>query len=161
MQPVSNRRSTDNSAGNASAQPTTRLTLRKFIGIFDSAKADFLPALNPTHGLHDAAQEILIRKLDSNIWVNAGATGDLTDISRGVVLACWRPAVNDARNGIDGRAFVQIAAQDNEACTEPHFHAGELLEGGVGLRVAFALPIVASTNVKWVVVSDSSGCHRF
>lgn len=152
---------TDNSAGTASAQQTSGLTFRKFIGIFDSAKADFLPTFDPTHGLHDATQEIFISKLDGDIGVYAGATGDFTDISRGVVLVCWRPPAYDARNGVDGRAFAEIVAQDDEASTEPHFDAGELFEGGVGLRKAFALPIVAFSDVKGVVVTDTSGCHSF
>lgn len=85
-------------------------TLRHFIGVFDSAEADFLPALYPAHGLDDATEFVLFLELDWLVSWESTAAADFADICGGVVLAKWCPARNYRGYGVDGRATLDVVA---------------------------------------------------
>lgn len=73
------------------------------------------------------------------------------DICLCVVLAGWCPPLYDFVGGVD--FLFQIVEQNDEGSTKTVFHAYELTESFVGLFLPEALPVIAQSNVEWIVVS--------
>lgn len=140
----------------------TTLTLCHLISIFYSTKRNLLTTFHPAHSLDDAAKFVLLVELQRLVGTNAGTSRHLADIRGRDVLAGWSPAGNDSRDGVHGRALLEVVADNDEAGPQAHFHRNELLKRFVGLRLDFAQPIVSLSDVEGVVVSDSARflfCH--
>lgn len=134
---------------------TTRTlrTARHRIGVFYSSKGKLASAFKLCHRPNQTTNLVLLVKGETFVRVKCCALTYILQIMVCRVFFFRRPPLNDEPGSVNRWAPSYIVTNQDKCRAESVFKVLELLEIGVCLWMAFAMPVVTLSYVQWVIVA--------